>query len=79
MFWLLSSETGSSVSFVDVSVLVLSGTISIANTAQFTGGLNLPCPVPDAEVCAINCNGEGEEVFCATSDALGMDALTQLD
>jgi hypothetical protein len=56
---------------VDTSVVSLSGTLSIANTAQFNGESNIPCPVIGIEVCAVNHFGIKENLDCATTDAYG--------
>jgi hypothetical protein len=58
--------------FVDTSTVVLSGVVSIAKTAEFNGGTNYPCPILNAEVCAVNHFGAGEKLACSTTNALGM-------
>ncbi len=58
--------------FVDISTVVLSGIISIADTAQYNGDLNLPCPIIDARVCVVNHFGVKEDLACTTTDAFGL-------
>jgi hypothetical protein len=61
---------GSVLNFVDISAVVVSGTISIADTAQYNG--QIPCPIIDARVCAFNHFGVKEELVCTTTDAYGL-------
>jgi hypothetical protein len=63
---------GTFLDFVDTSVVVLSGTISIANTARFNGDLNIPCPLVEVEVCAVNHFGVKENLDCTKTGANGM-------
>lgn len=62
---------GTFLDFVDTSVVVLSGTVSIANTAQYNGGSNIPCQIIGVEVCAVNHFGVRENFDCTTTDAYG--------
>ena len=55
--------------FYDVSTVTLSGTVSVANTAQYNKGT--PCPVVGAQVCAVNHYGIHEKIVCTTTDAHG--------
>jgi hypothetical protein len=64
--------TGTFLDFVDTSIVVLSGTISIANTAEFNGGTNRPCHLIGAKVCAVNHFGVGEDLACTTSNEFGL-------
>jgi hypothetical protein len=63
---------GTFLNFVDTSVVSLSGVVSIANTAQYNGDSNIPCPVIDVEVCAVNHFGVRESIDCTKTDATGM-------
>jgi hypothetical protein len=65
-------HAGTFLDFVDTSIVVLSGTISIANTAEFNGGTNRPCSLMGAEVCAVNHFGVGEGFWCATTNEFGL-------
>ncbi len=50
---------------------VVSGVISIADTAVYNGGSGQPCPIIGAKVCAEE-HFIGGKVACATTDALGL-------
>ncbi len=52
-------------------VQVVSGTISIADTAAYNGGSGRPCPIIGAKVCAEE-HFIGGKVACATTNALGL-------
>jgi hypothetical protein len=73
-FWLfyVSHIKGTFLEFIDTSVVVLSGTISIANTAKFNGGTNRPCNLMGAQVCAVNHMGVGESLACTISNEFGL-------
>ncbi len=64
--------TGSVLNFVDISTVVVSGTISIADTAQYNGDLKLPCPIIGARVCVVNHFGVKEDLACTTTGASGL-------
>ena len=69
---------GTFLDFVDTSTVVLSGTVSIANTAQYNGGLNIPCQIIDVQVCAVNHYGAKENLDCTRTDGLGTIMLVHL-
>ena len=64
--------TGTSVSFVDITTVVLTGAVSIANTAAYNGGSNIACPLIGVDVCVLNHFGAHEKLVCTTTNALGM-------
>jgi hypothetical protein len=59
------------VEFVDVSVVELRGTISIANTAEYNEDSGYPCPISGATVCA-QIYMTTIHLGCATSATDGM-------
>ncbi len=72
------SHAGTFLEFIDTSIVVLSGTISIANTAEFNGGTNRPCNLMGAQVCAVNHFGVGEGFWCASTNEFGLFACARL-
>jgi len=68
-------DFGANLQFYDTSVVVLSGLISIANTAAFNGGSGLPCYVPLARVCAKSFTSHAI-LGCNTTDIYGRYSLT---
>ena len=56
--------------FVDTSVVLFSGTLTIADTADYNGGHG--CPLDGIRVCAYNHFGLKEQFACTISDAHGM-------